>query len=83
MRYLVLYTPLLELWDIFQKIIVISPTTETGFTLSGAELILKGIKLKALQVTHFEFWETMIFFLGRLNEKFLLRKKLALQEGKK
>jgi len=83
MRHLILYTPLLELWNIFQRIIRVSPVTETGFTLTGAEMILKGIKLKVLQVTHFEFWEIMIFFLDRLNEKFLMRKKLALQEGKK
>lgn len=82
LRSMVLYTQLPELWDIFRDIIAISPMTEIGFTLLGASDYLAGYDLEALQVTHREFWKTMIGFLSRINSNFLAKKKAQAQRNK-
>ena len=83
LRILVLYTQLRELWDIFKKIISISPVNDTGFTLINAGVYLKGYNYEQLQVTHQEFWDLMEHFLKRINEKFLERKRLHREELKR
>jgi len=86
MRGLVTYTQLPELWAIFQSIIAMSPMTETGFTLMGASIYLEyyaegsPFERKVLQVTHFEFWKAMTYFLGRMNTKFNERRKMRAKE---
>jgi len=75
-----LYTPLAELWYIFQTILVISPTTEIGFTMMGADVFLKGYDFVLGQVTHREFWRVMVYFLNRTNEKFRERRKSKLAQ---
>ncbi len=81
LRGLVLYTLLPELWDIFKKIIAISPMTETGFSLTGADAFLNGYP-EVLQVTHSEFWKCMTYFLSRMNIKYNERRKLRAMENK-
>ena len=71
---LVILTPLPELWSAFQHIISVSAITEHGFNLSGAYSFLDGYSHPA-QVTHSEFWSSMRYFLGRLNEKFAQKQK--------
>lgn len=74
MKHLVISTVLPELWVSFQNIIAVSPMTEHGFSLSGASAFLDGYQMPP-QVTHSEFWSAMRYFLARLNEKFIQRKK--------
>lgn len=83
LRSLTLYTKLPELWEMFQSILAISPTNETGFTLQGADAFLNGYNLEALQITHRDFWMCMVYFLSRTNSKFLERKKASLAKNKR
>lgn len=83
LRTLVLYTQLTELWNIFKKIILISPFEEYGFTLVNAEAYLKNYNFELIQVTHEEFWNVMTHFLERMNEKFLEKKKIKMEETKR
>jgi len=75
-RRLITLTPLPELWWAFQSIIAVSPLSDNGFSLVGASSFLEGYA-HPTQVTHGEFWNTMRYFLGRLNEKFIQRQKAA------
>ena len=83
LRTLVRYTQLPELWSIFKNIILISPIEEYGFTLVNAEVFLKDYDYERIQVTHYEFWNIMTYFLGRMNEKFMDKKKLRIDEMKR
>ena len=80
MRSIVRYTILPELWDIFVRIIAISPVSDSGFTLSNADTYLNGCKLP--EITHEGFWCTMMYFLRRMNEQFRLKKELKLRQLK-
>ena len=73
------YTPLPYLWDAFQTIIAVSPTNEGGFSLSGAQCYLEGCE--PIEVTHSEFWNVMIYFLKRTNEKFRAQLKARTRNG--
>ena len=77
---LALYTLLPELWEAFSIIITVSPMTETGFTLTGADIYIQNCELP--QVTHREFWRVMIYFLNRTNSKFMERKKAKMKQLK-
>jgi len=79
MRNLILYTDLPLVWKIFQNIVTISPVTEQGYTLTGAQAYLSG--LEGLQLTHDEFWNAMTYFLSRLNEKFIMKLKMKRRSG--
>ena len=81
LRYIFLYTDIPELWNIFKSIIAISPMTEVGFSMLGANAYLEHYP-KVLQVTHGEFWKTMAYFLGRMNARFNERRKLKALEAK-
>lgn len=96
MRSLVCYTQLPELWDIFKKIISISPINEGGFTLINAGVYLNNYETsreaaifnnvtprELPQITHQEFWELMEYFLDRTNEKFLEKKRLEIDKLKR
>jgi len=73
LRDLILYTPLPELWDVFCRIVTISPLDSQGYlTLTMAEPVIKSLNLN---VTHEEFWVAMTEFLSRKNHKILLKKK--------
>lgn len=76
LRSITLYTKLPELWELFQKIIAISPMNEIGFTMVGADSILRDYDKESLQISHNNFWKVMIYFLSRVNDKFMERKKM-------
>lgn len=80
LRQLCRTTLLPELWDIFQTILFISPSSENGLNLSGAQAYLYDAELP--QVTHQEFWNIMCYFLRRSNEKFFAKMKLRRENGK-
>lgn len=78
---MVLYTVLPEVWDAFERILAISPVGENGFTLMGARAYLE--ECDHLQVTHRQFWDCMVYFLSRLNNKFMERKKMKMLQQKR
>jgi hypothetical protein len=74
MERIVRLTSLPELWWAFQSIIATSPLTDNGFSLAGASSFLEGYTPPD-QVTHYNFWNTMRYFLSRLNDKFAQKQK--------
>ena len=74
LRSLVKYTILPELWTIFVRITTISPVSESGFSLSNSSTYLDGCKLP--EVSHKNFWDTMMYFLRRMNEQFRLKMQM-------
>jgi len=58
--------------------------------MTGADAFLRHYfdenpfnRKEVLQVTHGEFWESMVYFLSRTNEKFRERRKAKLAQMKK
>lgn len=62
---LIKYTPLPELWEIFEIVISLSSQDSQGyFTLGRVGDYIKDLNLN---VTHKEFWFAMNYFLHRKN----------------
>jgi len=72
--YLVRYTELPKLWEIFTLIIACSPLDANGyFTISAAGMIIEDMQIDyANPVT---FWSTMSYFLSRKNHVVYVERK--------
>lgn len=62
----------------YWSIVGISAVTEAGHSLAGASCYLTGVD--PISVPHKVFWRTMMFFLGKHNEKF---RKIQARKNKK
>lgn len=60
-------------------IIQMSPITEQGFTLGGAMAYLDG---SVQPVGRNDFWRVMSYFLKRLNQDFIRKKKLKMAQNR-
>lgn len=77
---LIKYTPLLELWDIFETIITLSAVDSEGyFTLNMADTYIKDLEIN---VTHSEFWSAMGYFLYRKNSFVTIQRKKKSNKNK-
>jgi len=66
-RSLILYTPLYELWEIFESAIELSPLDAHGFfTLTMIDSITRDIEI---EINPKSFWQVMRYFLYRQNKK--------------
>jgi len=73
-KYVVRCTSIIKYWSLFNLIISLSPLDASGyFTLSMARDVIETEKLD--DITPREFWETMSYFLSRINHKLYLDRK--------
>jgi hypothetical protein len=82
---LIQYTPLLELWEIFEDIISLSPLDAHGFfTLSQANDYMKDYpNSEEEQFARTEFWKAMSYFLNRKNQDIVNRRDAKRRRDKK
>jgi len=82
LKNLILYSGLLELWNIFETIVSISPLDSNGFfTMTMTNDYLKDYP-KQLNVTHYEFWDFMSYCLMRENKKLAIDRKQKAKAAK-
>ena len=75
MQSLLKYTSLKDLWKIFKNVILVSATDANGyFTLSMLETYLKFNDTE-VDATYEEFWDSMVYFLNRLNNDISQKRK--------
>lgn len=82
-KYVARYTNIKKYWSLFNLIISVSPMDANGyFTLSMSRDIIECEVLN--DILPREFWETMAYFLSRVNHKLMLdrKRKNARSSGK-
>jgi hypothetical protein len=81
--HLISFTPLPELWQIFEFAVSLYGADDYGVRLTMLETYVNGTYgsltecLNELNVTHWEFWNCMGYFLNRLNENIATRRANA------
>lgn len=78
LRALVLYTPLPELWYIFNKVINLSPFFESGFTIMAIDSLKEYLGVSP--VTQTEFWMAMERFLTAINSDYRAKRQAKLNK---
>jgi hypothetical protein len=74
MRSLFLYTPIPELWDIFQiGTIIKMPSSESLYDLSGVALMCTAQDVE-IPVQTDVFWDAMAYFLSRHNAMYIAKR---------
>ena len=74
-RSIILNTPILDLWQAFESVFVMSPINDYGFSLVMFSAMEEYIVAPLVnRVTQAEFWIAMKLFLSRANLDFRAKK---------
>jgi hypothetical protein len=74
-------TYLPELWEIFEVVYTMSPLDASGyFTITMMNQYINDMEIDF--ITHKEFWDTMSYFLYRVNNKLHVTRSLQKRRGK-
>jgi len=80
---LVKYTDIPNIWKLFELLVQIAPMHKRGYSLACPSYILESLSselFESVQLTHYQLWQVMSFFLDRLNTKYQQYQKMAMNE---
>lgn len=76
-----MFSPLPELWDIFNTVVSMSPSNKYGFSLLMARDYIDTVFINNRNWSMEEFWMCMNYFLSRMNSDLQVKLKLRETRG--